>query len=263
MKRRLAMAALVVLLASRASVADTVVGPPAGPAPGTAAGTGLNADYYKTASPAGSIQNAQATIMNSAPTATFVSTSIDYPNDTSTYVTGYSVSGNAATQTGFTAEDSSTLAGYLGSDSSTLSPSSAGTNTLEDSIDNFTGYLDVTKAGPVTFYLGSDDGSELWINGVSVVSNDGDHHFAQNSATVDFSSPGLYPIQVIYFEDSLETGVALTSDITGSITYVPTSLLYQGIPTASTPEPSPFILAAFGILGFVGYDRRRRSRRAP
>ena len=83
---------------------------------------------------------------------------------------------------------------YLGSDAASLSNPSVGTNTLEDSIYHFTGYINITSANlTTTFQLGSDDGSALWLNGIQVIDNDGDHSYNTVSQTVDFTRRGFTP----------------------------------------------------------------------
>ena len=76
---------------------------------------------------------------------------------------------------GSTVDDSTSLSTYLGSDASSLSNPSVGTNTLDASIYHYTGFINITSADlTTTFFLGSDDGSELSINGTQVIDNDGD-----------------------------------------------------------------------------------------
>lgn len=46
------------------------------------------------------------------------------------------------------------------------------------------GYLDVQKMGRYTFYLSSDDGSKLYINGNEIIDNDGDHGVITKSGSI-------------------------------------------------------------------------------
>lgn len=62
----------------------------------------------------------------------------------------------------------------------------------------FTGYLDIESQGIYTFYLLSDDGSRLYIDGVSVVNNDGRHSALEKSGS-KYLLAGRHPIRVDYF----------------------------------------------------------------
>ena len=143
--KTMAMPLLAALLATitqaRADImiSNPISGPPATP------GDGLLVDYYKTASPPGTISNAQAYIAGNLPSASFISTGVGYP----------------FASPGGTIDDTSTLSTYLGNnDAASLSNPSVGMNTLEDSIYHFTGFINITAANlTTTFQLGSDDGT--------------------------------------------------------------------------------------------------------
>jgi hypothetical protein len=222
------------------TISNPVSGPPATP------GDGLLVDYYKSDSTPGSISNAQAYIAGNSASATFISTGVGYP---------YASPGG-------TLDDSSTLSTYLGSDAASLSNSSVGTNTLGDSIYHYTGFINITAANETTtFSLGSDDGSALWINGIQVLDNDGDHGYGTVSQTVDFTAPGLYAVDLISFEDGGVTGVLWSSSIgappDGSVE-VPESILYQA---AAVPEPSSVFLLGVGASFLLTLCVRRVGRR--
>jgi hypothetical protein len=59
--------------------------------------------------------------------------------------------------------------------------------------------LAVSSAGATTFYLSSDDGSRLYVDGVLVVDNDGLHAVAEVEGTVTLSA-GPHELYVEYFE---------------------------------------------------------------
>lgn len=63
----------------------------------------------------------------------------------------------------------------------------------------FTSHLKVPAEGEYTFYLNSDDGSRLVIDGTPVVDNDGTHEPRERSGTVTLSA-GTHPVTVDYFE---------------------------------------------------------------
>ena len=64
----------------------------------------------------------------------------------------------------------------------------------------FTGDLNVKKAGSYTFYLGSDDGSALYIDGKRVINNDGAHAHTERAVRLDLTA-GYHTIEVRYFEN--------------------------------------------------------------
>ncbi len=63
----------------------------------------------------------------------------------------------------------------------------------------FEGYIDIKLEGNYTFYLNSNDGSKLFIDGVEVVRNDYVHAPREKSGSVTLAA-GLHEILVTYFE---------------------------------------------------------------
>jgi hypothetical protein len=64
----------------------------------------------------------------------------------------------------------------------------------------FTGFMYVPLEGKYTFYLKSDDGSNLYIGQKLVVDNDGSHDVKEKNGTIILKE-GEYPIKLEYFED--------------------------------------------------------------
>lgn len=62
----------------------------------------------------------------------------------------------------------------------------------------FDGFLHIETAGAYTFFLASDDGSKLYIDGRTVVDNDGDHGVITANGSVELQ-PGKHAIRVEYF----------------------------------------------------------------
>jgi hypothetical protein len=236
------------------------------------AGNGLVGSYYRPTGgfQPGSIANANAYISSHGADATFVSTGINYPAG--------SAYGSQAT-----AGDGTSVSTYLGSDASSLtavagSPSGETTaqvlaNTLDGTMYTFTGYLAITAADlntPETFFLGSDDGSALYIQGQQIIANDGDHGFGFTSGgnTVEFTQAGLYAIRILGYEDGGETGVEFGSTLAGLGDVgqeLTAANFYQTAPAATTvtPEPSSLtLLSTAGAIacGFFWNSRRRLSR---
>mgnify|MGYP003649114469 FL=1 len=64
----------------------------------------------------------------------------------------------------------------------------------------YNGYINIATTGSYTFFTSSDDGSKLYIDGVQIVNNDGNHGTQERNGTVTLNS-GLHTIQILYFED--------------------------------------------------------------
>ena len=76
----------------------------------------------------------------------------------------------------------------------------------------FTAQLNIKSPGEYTFYLTSDDGSALYLDGSKLIDNDGLQQATEQSATMDLEV-GLYPFSVAYFEKS--GAESLTVEIVG------------------------------------------------
>jgi len=72
----------------------------------------------------------------------------------------------------------------------------------------FEGYLAVPNDGMYTFYLASDDGSQLFLNDKLVIDNDGPHgaNFVQKRAAL---AKGFHKLQLKYFEGSVTEEITL------------------------------------------------------
>lgn len=70
---------------------------------------------------------------------------------------------------------------------------------VDDFAARYTGGFDVETAGDFTFTLTSDDGAQLYIDGVLIIDNDG-LHAAQSKAGAVALSAGNHTIEVRYFE---------------------------------------------------------------
>lgn len=167
-------------------------------------------------------------------------------------------------------DDSTLLSNFLGVDAGSLT-GGVGSNNLETSLFRFQGGIairpeyDLDPAAPgitVRFDLGSDDGSGMRISDITVIDNGGDHGYGFQGNFATFEVPGLYPVDLVYYENFGVTGIEWYSSIVGgpdsghpdgaSVGIVPTSSLY-------CPVPEPTTIAALG-LGGLAFLRRRRSR---
>jgi glucose/arabinose dehydrogenase/lysophospholipase L1-like esterase/plastocyanin len=75
----------------------------------------------------------------------------------------------------------------------------------------FNGMLRVPASGKYTFYLASDDGSRLYLNGQPVINNDGNHGTRERTATVELAG-GLHNVTVTYFQGSGGRSLSLSWD---------------------------------------------------
>ncbi len=105
----------------------------------------------------------------------------------------------------------------------------------------FSGLIDIPDAGNWTFYLTSDDGSELWLDGTSLVTNHGSHGMREMSGTRNLTS-GLHDFKIEFFQGGGPHGLHLKWEGPNQTkTMVPASafLVSDGTP----PSPSTLIHA--------------------
>ncbi|MCW5554051.1 MAG: response regulator [Verrucomicrobiae bacterium] len=73
----------------------------------------------------------------------------------------------------------------------------------------WTGRIRITEPGTYTFYLESDDGSRLFINGREVVNNGGVHAMVEKSGEISLTA-GDHEIRLEYFDQGGEAGCRLS-----------------------------------------------------
>ncbi|SHE57840.1 conserved repeat domain-containing protein/Por secretion system C-terminal sorting domain-containing protein [Psychroflexus salarius] len=117
------------------------------------------------------------------------------------------------------------------SDFDVTSLANAATGSAETFSIRYTGKIKIATADTYTFYTNSDDGSKLFIDGVEIVDNDGDHPVQEESGVVSLSE-GFHSIEILYYENAgLEVLEVLYESPSISKTSIPFSILY------SSPEP--------------------------
>eukprot|EP00931_Biecheleriopsis_adriatica_P014766 TRINITY_DN1167_c0_g1_i6.p1 TRINITY_DN1167_c0_g1~~TRINITY_DN1167_c0_g1_i6.p1 ORF type:complete len:1841 (-),score=350.18 TRINITY_DN1167_c0_g1_i6:148-5670(-) len=100
----------------------------------------------------------------------------------------------------------------------------------------FKGSLSVQQAGSYEFYIDSDDGSQLLINGVKVVSNGGFHGMQERSGIATLAA-GNHSIMLEYFQGSSESGLIFRwkgPDSGNEKAVVPGSAFFSETPSWST-----------------------------
>jgi hypothetical protein len=73
----------------------------------------------------------------------------------------------------------------------------------------WTGSIQIPAAGPYTFYLESDDGSRMFIDGKQVIENGGAHAMEEVPGTVDLTA-GSHALKVEFFEKDVDAGCKLS-----------------------------------------------------
>ena len=63
----------------------------------------------------------------------------------------------------------------------------------------FSGLIDIPETGNWTFFINSDDGSELWVNGESLATNYGMHGMRERSGSVNLTE-GLHEFRIEFFQ---------------------------------------------------------------
>ncbi|GAB4415846.1 MAG: hypothetical protein OHK0039_24790 [Bacteroidia bacterium] len=95
----------------------------------------------------------------------------------------------------------------------------------EQILARFDAWLDIATAGSYQFYLASDDGSKLYIDGTLVVDNDGDHGVIERSGRTDLTT-GKHRLRVDWFNGGGGSALSLAYEGPGiSKQVVPASRL--------------------------------------
>lgn len=115
---------------------------------------------------------------------------------------------------------------------------------------HWSGLINIPGAGEYTFYIKSDDGSILEIDG-STLDNDGLHSTSEESMTKEFSSVGRYPIDLWYFNktgNSVTMVLSWASNDNGiSKVSVPASAFENDGGIVLTPPAAPTELTATAV----------------
>lgn len=111
-----------------------------------------------------------------------------------------------------------------------------------------TGYFNTASDGIYPLYLGSDDGSYLFVDGTLVISRPGAQSYGESQADAILST-GSTPFRIVYFNGPC-CGAVLTLAADDRVT----------ITSAPIPEPGTYALMAGGLAALaIGAGRRRRG----
>lgn len=202
---------------------------------GVGVNPGLNGFFYDRNDPPEVILTlamADSIIASDPVAATFQATLVDYPND--------------PMDIAFLG----TLGDLLGADAVSLAPPSAAGVDASPMVMRFSGFIQIDPAFDtqpsnstidVVFSLGSDDGSRLRIGGQTVISIDPGTPVTAFPGVADvarFEAPGLYPLEIVWFDHYGGIGLEFSSSIpggpnsggpAGTVGIVPTSVLFQPV----------------------------------
>ena len=128
---------------------------------------------------------------------------------------------NAGVATGYPTDVSSWPLGYIG---------------IDDHFSvQYDGYLYVPSADTYTFYLTSDDGSYMSLDGTQVIDNGGDHSATTKTVTLPLSA-GFHPISVKMYENAGQAIVNLKYTNSTVTTQTLVTSLYHIPSTPPTPD---------------------------
>jgi uncharacterized membrane protein YidH (DUF202 family) len=110
-----------------------------------------------------------------------------------------------------------------------------------------TAIINVPRSGPVSFTIGSDDGSKLYIDGQEVIDLWWDHGYITKTAVVNLT-PGKHTLTLYYYERTVNAMVSFTAD-SDVLTWQETE--YQQV-TRQKITSNPASLALGIILIIIG-----------
>jgi hypothetical protein len=120
----------------------------------------------------------------------------------------------------------------------------------------YNGYIDIPSDGAYNFYLDSDDGSKLLIDGQLVIDNDGSHASILKSDYIGLRQ-GTHSIEVEYFQNigTKNLDVSWRRYDSENISGIPNDRLFQELlpPISAGPTTSGIILRHFSV-DFSGQD---------
>lgn len=91
----------------------------------------------------------------------------------------------------------------------------------------FEGYVQIDQTVGYTFFLGSDDGSVLEIDGKETINNDGDHGFLEKEATL-YLAKGYHSIKIRYYDAGGDNRLSLKYQKMGQAkTELPATLFFH------------------------------------
>ena len=139
-----------------------------------------------------------------------------------------------------------------------------GDGNMGDGVISFTGYIRIDTPplgiapGEVTIRSESDDGSMVWIAGTKVVDNDGRHDAPGPTpeGTYNFETPGLYPIEIAWFNSDSTNDAGDYGDASLNVLVngdpIPKGVLYREADVGAVAIAASSITEAKGDAGLAG-----------
>lgn len=101
----------------------------------------------------------------------------------------------------------------------------------------FTGFLNIDKPSLYTFFLESESGSRLYLDGELLIDNDGDHRFQERWEQADLTA-GLHRIWIEYYTIGGSTGLNVSIKPKGeSVEFISSKMLLYDSKEASGVDP--------------------------
>ena len=151
------------------------------------------------------------------------------------------------------ASDSDTVSNFLGVPSGYTTGLSADFSGLGQHALELSGFLNIASSGNYDLGLYSDDASYMWVDGVLVVDNGGDHGPQSATNFGVFLAAGAHSL-LIYQQEN--------GGITALTAYLNGTPLSGSMISTNVPEPASWVLmlGGFGLIGGVMRSRRQSVR---
>jgi hypothetical protein len=78
----------------------------------------------------------------------------------------------------------------------------------------FEGFIKIDKTAMYDFYIGSDDGSVLYVDDELIVNNNGNHGFEEKTDKA-YLEKGLHKIKVVYYDAGGDNGLKVSYNLQG------------------------------------------------
>lgn len=191
---------------------DIIYGDDAGTFSEIGKGSGLTGNVYNTSHHINHISQADWKIANLPQSASFIATSLDYPNGSAERVLPHTY-----------------LTSFLGDDASSLNFLNGSSDFKVDTVVfHITGYIYIPQ-GTHTFSMKSDDGFRLRIGDETVIeyTSNGFHTRSDTS----YYEEGIYAFDLVWYQNEGRAGLELDTSLPGSIgDYLYKSLDDTGLP---------------------------------
>jgi|GEM_PF-225528 len=128
-----------------------------------------------------------------------------------------------------------------------------GTKLVDNFYVNWTGVIRIPKDGNYTFYLESDDGSRLFIDGKQVVDHSGLHDMTEMSGRAELKA-GDHELKVEFFDAEEEAGCILSWEPAGQTKeLVPAAVLFHASSSSAPAKTPPGFTALFNGQDLAGW----------